>query len=285
MRFALFLCFVVVFIACDTSSTSPGIPAFVEVSQVQFSTTVDQGSNSHAISELWFYVNGNISGVLDTPARLPVLESGNHNVTVFAGIKNNGMGTSRIRYPFYTAYDTVLNLQSGQSVAIDPKFTYLQNAIVNASRNFEAGNTFTEATGNSGTIELLNEPELASSGVRCVRMKLPADAGLCSYVDESNIELSSGDVAFMEVDYSCNNTFIIGMYVVTAGQSVKVPVLYLTPTNNGDGSIPTWNKVYMDLGMVAVQYPFADYYRFYVECVRNESLIPTIYLDDIKIVR
>ena len=275
----------VCFVSCSDSHNDAGIPSFVVADSIELNTTIAQGSNSHGISELWYYVDGDITGVVNIPSELPVLKEGLHDITVFAGIKNNGMGTSRIRYPFYSAFDTSLYFKKGETFAITPEFSYLYNAQVDASRNFEAGNPFLESTGNGASVELLNEPSLAASGVRCAKMKLPVGASLLSFVDEANITLTSGDVAFLELDYSCNNTFVVGVYQVTNGFSQKVPVLFLTPTNEGDGSVPTWNKVYMDLGMVAGQYPNADFYRIYVECTRDEANVPTIYLDDIKVVK
>jgi len=285
MRLAWSLCLLVFFVSCSDSHNDAGIPSFVMADRIELNTTVAQGSNSHGITELWYYIDGDITGVVDIPSHLPVLKEGWHDITVFAGIKNNGMGTSRIRYPFYSAFDTSLYFKKGETFSITPTFAYLYNAQVDASRNFEAGNPFLESTGNDASVELLNDPSLAASGVRCAKLKLPVGASLLSFVDEANITLTSGDVAFLELDYSCNNTFVIGVYQVTNGFSQKVPVLYLTPTNEGNGSVPTWNKVYMDLGMVAGQYPNADFYRIYVECTRDEASVPTIYLDDIKVVK
>jgi hypothetical protein len=87
----------------------------------------------------------------------------------------------------------------------------------------------------------------------------------------------------MEMDYSCNNTFSVGVYVLE--NAVKVPILYLTPTQSGSDGFPNWNKIYIDLGMVAKQYPSATDYKLYIECSRNEASVPVIYLDDIKIVK
>jgi len=285
MRLVLYLFFAMCLLSCSDPRNDVGIPSFVVANAVELKTTAVQGSHSHGISELWYYVDGDITGVLDLTSHLPVLKEGLHDVTVFAGIKNNGMGNSRIRYPFYTAYDTSLYFSKGETEFIQPRFEYESSALVDASRNFETGNPFLEASGNEGTLDLLNDPALAASGVRCSKMELPANAELLSYVDETNVVLTSGDVAFLELEYSCNNTFVIGLYVVTGGFSQKQSVLFLTPTNDGDGSEPTWNKVYMDLGMVAGIYPNADYYRLFVECTRNEVNVPVIYLDDIKVVK
>jgi hypothetical protein len=271
-------------VACNRSDVEE-LPAFIQANVVTLTTLPLQGSNSSAISELWFYANGDILGVVDTPVSLPLLKQGIQTITVFPGIKNNGMGTSRIRYPFYTAYDTTMNIKAGESYTIQPRFSYVTNASIDATRNFEAGNTFVEASSNNGNIELLNDPALAASGVRCVRMSLPQNAGLLSYLDETNIALDAGSVAFLEMDYSCNNTFVVGVYTIDGVSSTKVPVLYLTPTQTDGNNAPEWNKIYMDLGMVASQYPNTDNFRLYVECTAEEAEVPTIYMDDIKVVK
>lgn len=282
MRLARWMYLMVLVSACSRPEGDK-LPAFIQSGTVSLTTLSNQGSNSSSISELWMYSDGDILGIVDTPVSLPLLKSGIQTITVFPGIKNNGMGTSRIRYPFYTAFDTTLTVELGNSYVIEPRFSYLSSALVDATRNFESGNNFVEATGNQGLMELLSDPALASSGVRCARMTLPAGASLLSYLDETNMDLNAGSVAFLEMDYSCNNTFIVGVYTIDGGSSSKVPVLYLTPTQSG--STPQWNKIYMDLGMVASQYPNTDSFRLYIECTASEANSPQIYLDDIKIVK
>jgi hypothetical protein len=284
MRLARWMYVVLFAVACNRSDEDV-LPAFIQSDRVSFTTLAAQGSNSSAISELWFYTDGDILGVVDTLVSLPLLKQGVQTITVFPGIKNNGMGTSRIRYPFYTAYDTTIDVIPGESYTIRPRYTYTVNATIDATRNFEAGNSFVESSSNSGTIELLNDPSLAASGVRCARMSLPAGGALLSYLDETNIALDAGSVAFLEMDYSCNNTFVVGVYTIDGGNSTKVPVLYLTPTQTQGSELPNWNKIYMDLGMVASQYPNTDNFRLYVECTAEEATMPTIYLDDIKVVK
>jgi hypothetical protein len=284
MRLARWMYVVVFAVGCNRSDDD-ALPAFITADSFTFTTQNIQGSNSNGISELWCYADGNVLGVVDTPVSLPLLKSGSQTITVFPGIKNNGMGTSRIRYPFYTSYDTTLNVVPGETYRLNPRFNYLSSALIDATRNFEAGNSFAAASSNDGVMELLNDPLLAASGVRCVRMSLPASSTLLSYLDENNIALTAGNVAFMEMDYSCNNTFVVGVYVVQDGSSTKFPVLYLTPTQSTGVELPQWNKIYMDLGMIASQYPSADGFRLYVECTREEATVPVIFIDDIKIVK
>jgi hypothetical protein len=116
-------------------------------------------------------------------------------------------------------------------------------------------------------------------------MSLPPGAPLLSYLDETNIALNAGEVAFMEMDYSCNNTFVVGVFTIDGGNSTKVPVLYLNPTQPEGDASPAWNKIYMDLGMIASQYPNTDNFRLYVECLSEEAAEPIVFLDDIKILK
>jgi hypothetical protein len=284
MRLSRWMYVFVFAVACNRSDVE-SLPAFIQADSFSFATQTLQGSSSNGISELWCYNDGNILGVVDTPVSLPLLETGPQTITIFPGIKNNGMGTSRIRYPFYTGYDTTINVVRGETYRLNPRFYYLNSALIDASRNFEAGNSFVASSFNDGSMELLNDPLLAASGVRCVRMSLPTASNLISYLDDDNIALTGGDVAFMEMDYSCNNTFVVGVYIVQDGSSTKLPVLFLTPTQTTGADQPEWNKIYMDLGMIASQFPGADGFRLYVECTREEASIPLIFIDDIKIVK
>jgi hypothetical protein len=224
-------------------------------------------------------------GVVDTPVSLPLLKQGRQTINVFAGIKNNGMGVSRIRYPFYTSFDTILDIVPGETYQLKPRFSYLAGANVDATRHFENGNFLSPGTSNNGEKDWVNTPGFAASGKGCGLFRLPAGATLLQYRDITSVSLTSGSVAFMEMDYSCNNTFSVGVYVNQGGTLIQVPVLYLTPTQNGSDAFPNWNKIYMDLGMVAKQYPNASTYLLYIECSRNEASVPVIYLDDIKIVK
>jgi len=280
------LIFLVTLISSCKRSDSDLIPAYITANHHSFqSDLITQGSNSTGISELWFYTDGNILGVVDTPVSLPLLKEGRQTITVFAGIKNNGMGVSRIRYPFYASFDTTIDVVSGQTFALKPRFRYLDNASVDATRNFESGNFFTAAPVNDGSFELEDQSNFVASGVRCGRFTLPSNGNLLSYLDPTDFSITSGSVAFMEMDYSCNNTFSVGVYVEQGGTLSKVPVLYLTPTPTSSDGLPNWNKIYMDLGMIAKQYPNATAYNLFIECSRSETAVPVIYLDDIKIVK
>jgi hypothetical protein len=283
MKQTILFCTLILFYSCNFINPDEEVPAYIMINDFSVSTSPGQGTNRNAISELWVYSNADIVGVFDVPAQIPVIGKGNRKLTIFAGIKNNGIGTTRIRYPFLATYDTILNLEPLEEVTLSPVFRYNEDAIIDNSRNFETGNTFVAGANNQGNLDLIDDAQIAADGNRCIKASMPSSAYM-QYIDNTNLLMEAGNVVFLEMDYSCNNTFGIGVYVIQDGNSSKVPVLFLTPTTPGDGSLPEWNKVYVDFGAIAIQYPNADYYRIYFESSANESSDPTVFLDNLKIV-
>ncbi len=261
-------------------------PSFIAISDYDLSTDPLEGTSSNAITELWVYVNGDVQGVFDAPASIPVLRTGNNTVSVYAGIKNNGIGSTRIRYPFYAPFDTVLNLQPLETYALKPHFSYYPSAVINTERDFqsESGNFFQPGPNNFGSVELIIDNNIAVDGGKCGKFSLSATNGYMHFIDDYVLEMESGNTVFLEMDYSCNNTFSLGVYTIDNSDQVKNQVIYLTPTTSDSGANPTWNKIYIDLGLVASYNPNADYYKIFFECASNESATPTIFLDNLKVV-
>lgn len=283
MKQTILFCTLILFYSCNFINPDEPVPAYIFIDDFSVTTTPGQGTNRNAISELWVYSNADIVGVFDIPAQIPIIGNGNEKLTIFAGIKNNGIGTTRIRYPFFATYDTVLNLGSLKEFHLSPEFRYYDEVQIDNSRNFETGNTFVAGPGNEATIELIDDSQIAADGNRCIKAAL-SNASYMQFIDNSNLTMDAGNTVFLEMDYSCNNTFGLGVYVVQDGNSSKVPVLYLTPTTPDGGNTPEWNKVYVDFGAIAIQYPQADYFRIYFESGASESSTPTVFLDNLKIV-
>jgi hypothetical protein len=284
MRLIILYVCVFVFSSCNLINPDEQEPSYVYIDDYTFSTTIGQGTASEGISELWVYSNSDIVGVYDLPARIPILQNGNNRITVFAGIKNNGVGTNRIRYPFYASYDTLVNLSPDQITYVKPRFTYASNVAINDTRNFESGNFFVAGTNNEGTISLINDAQIAMDGNKCVKAYLNSGSSYMQFIDNTDLNMESGNTVFLELNYSSNNTFAVGTYAVSSGSSTKFPILFITPTTDNDGSVPVWNKIYIDLGLAASQNLGAEYYRIYFESSASESATPTIYLDNLKIV-
>jgi hypothetical protein len=283
-RFLFGFSLISIFAGCSSLDSKDQLPTFIEIKTYRLANSNGQTIEGDGISELWVYANGDIVGIYDTIARIPVLEEGSTDITVFAGIKNNAMGMNRIRYPFYNAFDTTLTLVPGETIEIKPEFSYVSLAAMDESRDFESGNYFEQGTANEGALTVINDPAVAIQGNRCGKATLNSSQSHMEFVDGNHLALTAGNTAFLEMNYSCNNTFSVGLYAVYDGVPRKQPILYLVPTTSNSGDAPEWNKVFIDLGMMASQNVYADYFMIYVESDKLESTTPTVYLDNLKIV-
>ena len=86
--------------SCDKNTDIQEIPSYINVSKVNLLTSSDQGSNTHKITDVWVYVNDQFRGTFEIPATIPLLHKDSNNIRLFAGIKDNGISSTRVRYHF-----------------------------------------------------------------------------------------------------------------------------------------------------------------------------------------
>ncbi len=160
-RATLLILPVLIFLSsCDLINPSEQIPAYVHLDEYTFEAGPGMGSSSHNISEVWVYDNGTILGVYDLPADVPILLEGNTELSFFAGIKNNGMSSHRIQYPFYQGYYETVNLAPLKVDTISPTFSYKENASILFESSFEDASTgFIDTQTNDDVEFLVSEDE------------------------------------------------------------------------------------------------------------------------------
>ena len=77
--------------SCRLIDQPEKIPSFIHIEDIVFSISNSlEGSQSEKITDAWVYVDGNLEGVYELPATLPLHYEGNHNVTIYPGIKKMG---------------------------------------------------------------------------------------------------------------------------------------------------------------------------------------------------
>ena len=267
---------------CDIINPKEKEPAYLYIPSYTFEASLNQGSSSESITEVWVYANDKSLGVYDLPAKIPILELGTSNIRIFAGIKNNGISNSRIRYPFYAPYDTTLTISAFQTDTITPTFFYYNQAVI-SEKGFESINPFVQIGSNNGDFSLTNQASQVFEGNRSGWGHLDAGSGHLYYKDDDNLNYTSGDNVFLEMNYSSNNTFSVGFITTTGGIQAKNVALIINPSSSGDGLLPVWKKIYIDFGYVLQQNPNAQFNELYVEANPTNSNTPVnIFLDNLK---
>ncbi|MEN9347280.1 MAG: hypothetical protein RLZZ77_791 [Bacteroidota bacterium] len=285
MRLPAFIVFVLVlFNSCNLINPDEQEPGYIYIPSLTFTTGPGEGTSSQKITEVWVYVNEDIMGVYDLPANIPVLKEGSQNVRIFAGIKNNGFSDTRIRYPFYVPFDTTLTFSALKTDTVKPRFEYFENLLID-QKGFESGNFLIPAGTNNGTFEVVTDDNLVFEGNRSGLGKLTSSQSVLYYKDDENLTFTSGNTIMLEMNYSCNNRFAIGLISNDGSITKRNMVLVVNPTTSGEGN-PVWNKIYIDMGSVPIENPNADFFELYFESTPDTDGQPVeIYLDNLKFVR
>ena len=266
---------------CTKTDSANSIPSYIEVEEFYLSTSSIEGTDSHRISDAWVFVNDNLMGVFELPARVPTLATGEQNVKIFAGIKRNGQSDDRIRYPFYTHFDGTVDLIPDSTVLINPTIGYIDDLDI-WEENFEDGGiSFTKTVLSDTNFAQDNSDPFEGSKSGVVSFG-PDDLFFEARTNEPSFDNfpKVGQPVYLELNYRSNNSFVFGIY-------------------NNDGSLPAdaqlaiftfspkeyWNKTYINLTDAVSGLSSANKFDIYFSAFNNgETAIPKIEMDNIKIV-
>ena len=267
---------------CDIINPKEKEPAYLYIPSFTFQANLNQGTSSEAITEVWVYVDDQNLGVYDLPAKIPILDLGASNIRIFAGIKNNGISNTRIRYPFYAPFDTTLTISAFQTDTLVPHFSYYNQAVI-SEKGFEGGNFLVQTGTNNGNFSVTNQAAQVFEGNRSGWGHLDAGSTHLFYKDEDDLNYTSGDNVFLELNYSSNTIFSVGYITTTGGIQSKNVALIINPSNSGDGLTPVWKKIYIDFGYVLQQNTSAQFHELYFEAIPANATTPVnIFLDNLK---
>lgn len=274
--------FVLVLQGCDIINPEEKEPGYLYIPSFTFQANLDQGTASESITEVWVYAKDKSLGVYDLPAKIPILDLGTTDIRIFAGIKNNGISNTRIRYPFYAPFDTTLTLSPFQVDTLIPHFSYYSQAVI-TEKGFEGGNFLVQTGTNNGNFSVTNQAAQVFEGNRSGWGHIDTGLSHLYYKDDDNLNYTSGDNVFLELNYSSNNIFSVGFITTTGGIASKNLALIINPTSSGDGLLTVWKKIYIDFGYVLQQNPTAQFHELYIEAIPANATTPVnIFLDNLK---
>ena len=286
LRFSLLL--IPLLISCEGKRET--LPSYITINDVnfQYDNVSVVGNGGTAITDVWIYDNADLLGVFELPATVAVATEGVHNITVAAGIKLNGISATREAYAFYQRWNSTVDLKPLDTVTIEPTVSYYLETGISFNENF-----------SDVILELDTAP---SSDAALVRTKVENDHSfLENYIGKVtlttaepgfkafNKELfmvptSSQLPIYLEMDYKCNQEFVISAVVLEPGQGVsETPIISLRPTLV-DGEM-VWKHIYIDLTDAFIGQATATGFGFGITAYYNsgnpEGLI---FIDNTKVV-
>ena len=268
----IFLIILVISIfSCSKENMS--IPAYVEINNVNLLADQNFGESTENITDIWFYVDDILQGVYEIPVQFPILEKGTKNIRIRAGVKANGISSTRIQYPFYSSYTDTIELNEDESISISPEFTY-NNAYQAIIEDFESSGTIIDSTLNS---------EIDFSIITEDQVNYYAYAKIDT--PNINFEVSTQDLilpqqgspVYLEIDYKCSTEFLVGVYVNYSQNVEKKELIWVTSKED-------WNKIYINLTQTISESIGAESFKVFLNMRRmGGSVSEEISFDNVKI--
>ncbi len=282
MKNTLLLCALVLvvinFVSCSLTDNEKPVPYFLDLKNPVVKAPGSSNNDTHKITEVWVFSNGQIQGVFPLPAIVPLFFDGsNAEITLLAGIRNNGMNDTPAFYPFYKSIVKVIQPVANETISIPLNFEYVANAKIPVNESFETVHCFNFVVDNNPDTNMKISSETASLGAKSGLVSLSSslrtmEIGCSRIVDKG--ENSRGQ-SYIELDYKGEGEIAIGI-AKTRGNVFTVDYVLFVPGKQ------EWNKIYVD---VTDKLSVDDYseYRLVLGFTRTGfSLESNIYVDNIK---
>jgi hypothetical protein len=270
-------------LGCSKTSVED-IPSYLAIDTISIKVNAIQGTASHKIVDSWVYANNELIGGFELPSRFPILKSGSTNLTIFAGVKLNGMNETRSPYPFYQQITKTVNLVRDSILDLGHlKYSYTEGTKFAWQENFEQYNLSIDTTARSEiTLVRAKLPELATAfpfedNEYAAKVVIPNDSLVFECITHNSFKLpTDGSSVFLEMNYKTNNPFTMGL-LINGSVASQRPVLVINPSS-------IWNKIYINLTPSTAANSGASSFKVYFTARKsNKEPNAEILFDNLKL--
>ena len=272
MKKTLYFLIAISLFSCDKDDTTTnGVPSYIQIDEI----TLDENYTTN-ITDAWVYIDGVNKGVYELPAHFPVLNDGAVEVRIYAGIKDNGIASQRVTYPFYHSYTSTVKLTIDSSTIISPTVVLKEN-IEGIIDNFDQSYNFNHDTcfsvpetegpyGNYGSLSFLDSIFVTEINYKDHPLSF------------DNVP-QQGSATYLELDYKSDSEFLVGMYINFPNTpTLQKDLLWINPKDD-------WNKIYVNLTQTVSEAIGAESFSVFIRMQRdNFSEVKTLDFDNIRIV-
>jgi len=291
-HYLLFVPLLLLFItSCEKFEGSQVIPVYIRVDSFNLddNSLIEEGPLTMNISDVWVYVDDQIIGAFELPAVVPVLAEGKHKLTLYPGIKYNGIAGTRGPYKFLDP-----------DIEVDFEFVIDSIAVTMPSTHYNTNSNFVWLEDfEDGTISLKPIPQ-SDTSLQIINYDPPHQfygnhSGVGYLNDEYKLLMVStmdddfyggfvlpttGTHVFLEMEYSTNNILTVGLIIRQIGLEIKThPIIVLYPTDEN------WKKIYINLTPTVSSNPYADYFYVFIRAEKESSVDEAVIkLDNFKLI-
>ena len=268
---------------CGLSDNDAPVPTYLILENPVFDAQNIPGGNTHKITDVWVYADGQLQGIFPLPAKVPLIATGqSSDIVILAGIRKNGVFDSPAFYPFYKSIQKTVVLNPLENVSIPLVFIYTADSKFELVADFENANLLTFDLDNDASTNLTITSETAVAGTKSGKVELSQSSSTVEIASTETFQKSSliSGSAYIELDYKGNAE--IGVGLVTYDEfnpggllSYKVVV---APRDN-------WNKIYVDVTEELSATRLKSYKLALGFTVPTGKESAIAYIDNVKLVR
>ena len=268
---------------CEVIDPEDPVPGYIYIEDIETETNGGEGTAQQELSEAWIYLDQDLVGAFELPARIPVIAEGKHTIGVKPGIKVNGIASTRSGYPFMEQYETEIDIQKEKIDTLHPKTHYFDgvefpwNTV--GQEDFEQGGVSLDSTSESD-VQITRQSNVVFEGNQSGLIELDSAGMKFQFESTKRFDYPGQNAAtFLELHYKADNSFVVGTKLYTnTGNIMLNPVLIVR-------SHDTWNKIYINLTPTLTRENKTQEFQIYFAGNVNEGKnSATIYLDNIKLV-
>jgi hypothetical protein len=278
---SVFIIVATFFFSCSKEDYEAEIPSYISIDKFTFTTNYEeQGSASENITDAWVFINDDLIGVYELPAKFPVIRKGNVTVKVYAGIKEDGYSANRKRYLPYAPYIKEISLVEEETIYLEPEIAYQASIKFAWIEDFEKVNLTFLYEQDSDTI-ITKTSEEVNEGNYSGKIFLTPEMNFFEASSEvlNGVPLNGTSPVYLELNYKTNQSVLVG--VSLDGQKYSL--------SQGFSMSSEWKKIYINLTEVIVlNNPRATELKIFFGFLGtpNNPLVtsPEVYIDNLKVV-
>jgi hypothetical protein len=281
----------ILLISCSKFDKAEPIPSYISVSSIDLivpdSLKTLQGTSSAKISDAWVFIDDKLQGIYELPAKFPVLQEGTFSVKIKPGIKQNGIGSTRPIYPFYTEQTESVTLSKEKITNLKANVYYRDFTQFVWKENFEgAAVSLTKTSNSDTTYKITTDPQHVFEGQKSLVGYLDETHRLFEYRSTLPFVLNTNGLpVFLELNYKTNSPIDIGFLANSSVGVLTQPVLTLNATFNDNNEL-YWNKIYINLTDFIGDYYQSDNFNILFRVEKPAGAGNSVfYLDNIKLVQ
>jgi hypothetical protein len=264
--------------SCDIINPKESVPSYIQIDtqKVVVLNPVVKGNNNHGIFDAWIYIDDKYQGNYEPPVKFPVLTTGNHKITIIAGIKTNGISATREEYPFYQEYIIDTNLTEDGITKLTPTYNYIDEAYFWIEDFQDPNVKIAPQTGMNSDTSIIRVANPDVSGDYYGAIYVTTSNPKCNVATNPETDpiyaFQAYQRMFLELEYKNNQKFWVGMYADGIPYSVEL----LNPSAD-------WITIYIDLTETIRAHP-ANIYMLFFNTEYNGDYNGEVFLNNIKLI-